>query len=277
MKLLTILTALLALFALTAYPQESVSTGDSAAQIASIMAVQAVQGDTTRPPADFVDVDKEPVLVVKKEPAYPELAKRAGIEGKVWVKIWVDKTGMPRDVVVLKSDAEILNAAALAAARQFRFTPAYIKDRPVDVWVSVPFRFTTTGMSAPKRAGSDTVGGRFPKEIVDFARYVLEGGSPDSGMVNAIVGEHEQSIVKGYLKPLVLALREQHDGKQSIEEPGRKVGFFTGGMSDNGRSGYIVARTEKKGKLPHYHTIVIQQDAQGAWKIVHWHTWHSSR
>jgi protein TonB len=93
------------------------------------------------PPADFVPVEKEPQIIKQVKPNYPELAMRAGLEGKVWVKIWVDKEGKPRDVVILKSDAEIFNEPAIAAARQFLFTPAYMNNGPVDVWVSVPFNF----------------------------------------------------------------------------------------------------------------------------------------
>jgi protein TonB len=97
--------------------------------------------DEDAPPADFVPVEKEPVVVKKVEPKYPELAMRAGLEGKVWVKIWVDKEGRAKQVVVLKSDAEIFNEPAIAAAKQFVFTPAYMNNGPVAVWVSIPFRF----------------------------------------------------------------------------------------------------------------------------------------
>jgi protein TonB len=93
------------------------------------------------PPADFVAVEKEPVPIKKVEPKYPELAMRAGLEGKVWVKIWVDKEGKPKQVVVLKSENEIFNDPAIEAAKQFLFTPAYMNNGPVSVWVSVPFKF----------------------------------------------------------------------------------------------------------------------------------------
>jgi protein TonB len=93
------------------------------------------------PPADFVPVEKEPQIIKQVKPEYPELAMRAALEGKVWVKIWVDKEGKPREVVVLKSDAEIFNEPAIAAAKQFLFTPAYMNNGPVSVWVSVPFNF----------------------------------------------------------------------------------------------------------------------------------------
>jgi protein TonB len=102
---------------------------------------QDIKIDDDAPPADFVAVEKEPVIVKRVEPKYPEFAMRAGLEGRVFVKIWVDKEGKVKQVVVLKSDLEIFNEPAVEAAKQFVFTPAYMNNGPVAVWVSVPFRF----------------------------------------------------------------------------------------------------------------------------------------
>ena len=93
------------------------------------------------PPPDFRPVQKEPVVITRVEPVYPELAIKAGLEGKVWVKIWVDREGRAHKAEVLKSTAEIFNDAALAAAMQFVFVPAYMNEGPVPVWVSIPFAF----------------------------------------------------------------------------------------------------------------------------------------
>ncbi|MGO9480566.1 MAG: energy transducer TonB, partial [Candidatus Kryptoniota bacterium] len=93
------------------------------------------------PPPDFVPVEKEPQIVKEFKPKYPELAQRAGIEGRVIVKIWVDKDGKPHKAVVLKSDAEIFNQPAVDAAMQYRFTPAIMNKGPVAVWVVIPFTF----------------------------------------------------------------------------------------------------------------------------------------
>ena len=93
------------------------------------------------PPADFVAYEKEPVAVKQVQPKYPELAQRAGMEGSVYAKMWVDKEGKVKKVVVLKSDAEVFNDAAVEAAKQWVFTPALQQKKPVDVWVVVPFRF----------------------------------------------------------------------------------------------------------------------------------------
>lgn len=92
-------------------------------------------------PEAFVPVEQQPVLVRRVAPKYPELMLKAGIEGKVYVNIWVNKEGKTHHVRILKSDNELFNEAAIEAARQFLFTPAYMNNGPVSVWVSVPFTF----------------------------------------------------------------------------------------------------------------------------------------
>jgi protein TonB len=98
----------------------------------------------TEPPP-FQIVEEMPKVVRSVAPVYPELAIRSELTGTVYVKIWVDKEGKPREVSVEKSDQEILNDAAIAAAKQFLFTPAYMNSGPVSVWVTIPFRFRLAG------------------------------------------------------------------------------------------------------------------------------------
>ncbi len=114
--------------------------GAGAAQIEQDLNIN----DDTAPP-DFVPYEKEPVIVKRIEPKYPDLALRAGLEGTVYVKVWVDKEGKVRKVVLLKSDAPIFEDAAIAAAKQWVFTPAVMQKGPVSVWVSIPFKFRLTG------------------------------------------------------------------------------------------------------------------------------------
>ncbi len=97
--------------------------------------------DADGPPPDFVPVEKQPQIVSQVMPKYPDLAQRAGIEGRVLVKIWVDKDGKPHKAVVLKSDADIFNQPAVDAAMAYRFTPAIMNKGPVAVWVVIPFTF----------------------------------------------------------------------------------------------------------------------------------------
>jgi len=93
------------------------------------------------PPAEDVKVDKGPEPIKQVHPKYPEAAKRDKIVGTVWTKLWVDRTGRVVEVTVTKSDNEILNQAAIDAAKQWSFKPAVAKGEPVAVWVNLPFRF----------------------------------------------------------------------------------------------------------------------------------------
>ncbi len=123
------------------------------------------------PPQDFVTVDQQPELVKKAEPLYPELAKKAGMEGMVWVKIWVDTTGKAREVTVLKSDADVFNQPTLDAAKQFEFKPARIKGKPVSVWVSVPFKYKLADKPDAKE-GKGVTRPASPEEMSFMRGYV---------------------------------------------------------------------------------------------------------
>jgi len=93
-------------------------------------------------PPDFVPYEKAPMVVKRVVPVYPDLARQAGLEGTVWLKLWIDKEGKVKKAVIVKSDAEILNQAAIDAAVQWLFTPALQQDKPVAVWMAVPFKFS---------------------------------------------------------------------------------------------------------------------------------------
>ncbi len=136
-------------------PEQTIATQAELSQVANPVMEQGVSGggalkiegpivqDEEMPDINaFVPVEKEPQVVKRVKPEYPEIARRAGIEGVVWVKILVDKEGKPRKAVVIKSDAsDVLNQAAITGAMQFVFTPALMNNGPISCWVVIPFRF----------------------------------------------------------------------------------------------------------------------------------------
>ena len=75
---------------------------------------------------------------------YPELLRKAHIEGKVFVQVLVDTNGRPAKTRITRSDHRLFNQAAIDAVRQTSFTPAYNKDahKPVAVWITIPIDFT---------------------------------------------------------------------------------------------------------------------------------------
>ncbi len=115
----------------------AISTGEGEGGVAI---EQDILIDDEDPP-DFVPVEQQPVPIKQVNPEYPEIARRAGVEGTVWVKILVDKEGKAEKAVLMKSDNEIFNESAIKAALGWVFTPAMMNNGPVRVWAAVPFRF----------------------------------------------------------------------------------------------------------------------------------------
>jgi TonB family protein len=262
MKLFHVLSMALLLAASLAFGQSH--TVDSS--LLALADPQVAQQDTARPPADFIEVDKEPTVLSKKEPVYPEAAKKAGTEGKVWAKIWVDKKGMPRNVTILKSDAEVFNKAVLDAAYGFRFTPALIKDKPVDVWVSVPFMFKL----AEKVSGAERKG---YEELAGLVRDVLNGKKIDSTMVRKAVHPEAYAVIGGEYIHLLDALRRQASGDRIIEPANRKMEFTSYVLDGKGGASLMTVRTKGAGKnpKPRFHTIVFFAGDKGEWTIRSWH------
>ena len=91
----------------------------------------------------YYKVEVKPQPIVQAKPRYPDLARRAGIEGQTVVKALVDIDGSIIDVQILKSSGnQMLDEAALAAARNWKFSPAKQRDKFVRVYVSIPIKFT---------------------------------------------------------------------------------------------------------------------------------------
>jgi len=103
-----------------------------------------VQKEQEPDPDEFVFVEKEPSFDyadLQRRVQYPEIARRAGIEGKVIVKVLVGKDGKPKRAFVADSPSDMLNDAALKAVLATTFTPAIQNGNPIDVWVTIPIIF----------------------------------------------------------------------------------------------------------------------------------------
>ncbi|MCO5251403.1 MAG: energy transducer TonB [Candidatus Kapabacteria bacterium] len=96
-------------------------------------------------PDAFIPVEKEPgvdLAKLQKIIKYPELARRAGVEGKVIIRVLVDEKGKARRQLIEFSDNELLNQAAMDAVNDYgTFTPAIQNAQPIMCWVSIPIQF----------------------------------------------------------------------------------------------------------------------------------------
>jgi len=84
---------------------------------------------------------KEPRKIKEVKPVYPEIARKARIEGVVILEITVNKQGKVRDVKVLRGLAMGLTEAAVEAVKQWEYEPSTLNNRPVEVLVTVTVRF----------------------------------------------------------------------------------------------------------------------------------------
>jgi TonB family protein len=78
--------------------------------------------------------------ISKPQPPYPAIAKAARASGTVTVRVTVDETGRVVSATAV-SGHPLLHAAAVAAARQARFTPTLLSGEPVKVSGVLTYNF----------------------------------------------------------------------------------------------------------------------------------------
>ncbi len=83
---------------------------------------------------------KEPQLISKSAPNYPDMAKQTQIEGEVTVKAVIDITGKLTNMKVV-SGSPMLQQAALDSLRTWKYEPALLNDKPVPVQTSITVKF----------------------------------------------------------------------------------------------------------------------------------------
>lgn len=94
----------------------------------------------------FVVVEEMPEIIGGIEQLYelleyPELARKAGIEGLVVIQFVVEPDGSISNIQVIRSAGRLLDEAAIKAVKQLRFKPGRQRGRPVRVRFSLPIRF----------------------------------------------------------------------------------------------------------------------------------------
>ncbi len=97
-------------------------------------------------PEIFVVVENMPELIggiagLQKRVTYPEIAKKAGVEGTVFLQFIVDEEGNVVDPVVMRGIGAGCDEAALEAIRTAKFKPGRQRGKPVKVKFSLPVRF----------------------------------------------------------------------------------------------------------------------------------------
>jgi len=84
--------------------------------------------------------DEPPQLKTQIKPKYPTIAKKKGIKGKVYIKVYINEIGEATDVIILCGIDE-LNQAAIDAVKKAKYKPAKYKGEIVGVWVNLSISF----------------------------------------------------------------------------------------------------------------------------------------
>ncbi len=83
-----------------------------------------------------------PKLLVKVEPAYPEVARLARLGGRVTVKAVIGLDGNVESAEIFASTSPLFDRAALDAVTKWRYRPALMNGRPVRVYFTVMVDFS---------------------------------------------------------------------------------------------------------------------------------------
>ncbi|GIV59968.1 energy transducer TonB [Rhodocaloribacter litoris] len=97
-------------------------------------------------PEIFVIVEEMPELIgglaaIQEKIRYPEIAKKAGVEGRVIVQFVVDEQGRVVDPVVVRGIGAGCDEEAIRAVSQAKFKPGKQRGKPVKVKMTLPITF----------------------------------------------------------------------------------------------------------------------------------------
>ncbi|HKO56569.1 MAG TPA: TonB family protein [Thermoanaerobaculia bacterium] len=85
------------------------------------------------PTVDSGELVAAPEAVSRANPAYPDVDRRAKVEGDVEVEVVIDEQGNVAETRVLRAPSRTLGEAVREAVTQWRFTPSQLNGRPVRV------------------------------------------------------------------------------------------------------------------------------------------------
>ncbi len=127
-------------------------TGDTSAKQPKPIEQLANPEPVTQPPATSTDGDQgmhktiitEPLFARQPAPPiYPNLARKRGQQGTVWIDVLLDKTGQQTSIEIYQSSGvSPLDRAALKAVKQWQFIAHHINDMAVASHIRIPVEFS---------------------------------------------------------------------------------------------------------------------------------------
>lgn len=110
-------------------------SGEASTPASSLLSEQATTAPLTIP-----QEVAEALLIHRVEPQYPDEAKQSGVQGSVILEASISRDGTVQRLTSLSGDRQ-LAAAAMDAARQWRFKPYMRNGQPVEVQTQIKLQF----------------------------------------------------------------------------------------------------------------------------------------
>jgi TonB family protein len=144
---------------------------------------------------------RAPKLVKEVTPAYPEAARKAGVEGVVILEATADTYGRVSSVKVLRS-VPLLDEAAVEALKQWVYEPMVVDGKPRAVVFTVTMGFRLDDKKGPEVSGS------VEGAVAGGVSGGVQGGGVQGGVEGGVAGakadpEFERGAIRavGGVKP----------------------------------------------------------------------------
>lgn len=106
-----------------------------------------IEEEVEEPEPDFfIVVESMPEIIggldaLYREVNYPEIARKAGIEGFVVLQAIITQDGLATNIEVVRSASAILDKEAIEALQRVKFKPGLQRGKAVRVRMNIPIRF----------------------------------------------------------------------------------------------------------------------------------------
>ena len=106
---------------------------------------------------EYSECQVPPSIETTLQPAYPEMARLAGIQGRVFVRVLIDEQGRAAKAEIVKrvpTDCTLFDKVVINSIMSARFSPGQINGKKVSVWMTIPVRFLLQGKTISPEQGA---------------------------------------------------------------------------------------------------------------------------
>jgi len=176
----------------------------------------------------FVVVEEMPELIgglesIQRSIRYPEMARRAGIEGRVYVQFIVDENGNVVDPQIIRGIGGGADEEALRVVSEAEFKPGMQRGQPVRVQYSLPIFFRLANEDSVESESGDLGSAEVEAPATMEKRMVVEVSNNDGRLTgNVLDGETQQPLAGANinLAGSDVGASTDMDGNFSIETDG---------------------------------------------------------